>query len=355
MIITVAPGVALAAPVIDSFSPATLAGSGQALSNVTISGSNFVPGSTTVTVDGTTRSVSSVTTTQIVASFAPLSPGTYPVVVTTPGGSATANYTYTTPGPTIDSVSPSQGTTGTAITIYGTNLSGGSVSIGGVGVSTTGKTGNALSFTCPSFAVDQTITITVTTTGGSASIAFAYFTPRSATTTTYTSGSGSYTIPSWCNYIDVICVGGGASGDGGQPPAGNANRKGGNAGSWGGGTLSRDSIGWGTTNLSYSVGAGAVFPPYDAANPNTTGSKAVTQPGSPSSAGGVTGSGGSGNTSNMAGGSAGNYTYNGVTYIGGVGADRSAGTAPGSGGGAAQSSGSGFSGQPGQVWFVARQ
>lgn len=345
MIIIPSNTAALAPPTIVSFSPSGLTGGGQVSSNVTITGTNFTSG-TTATVNGSSCSVTYVSTTQITVSFPPLGAGTYTVTVTTAGGSASANYSYAVPAPTIGSVDPPQGTTGSTITVYGSNLSGASVSIGGTSVSASGNSG-VLVFTCPAFGSDGGVTISVSTAGGTATASFTYYAPRSAETTTYTSGSGSYTPPAWATYVDIICIGGGASGDGFQPPQGSANRKGGNAGSWGAGTVSAGGA------ISYTVGSGGVAPPYNASNPNTTGSKAVTQPGAASSAGGVTGSGGSGNTADMYGGSPGNYTYNGVTYIGAV-SDRTVGASPGAGGGAAIT-GNGYSGGSGQVWFVARQ
>lgn len=345
MIIVPSNTAALAAPTITGFNPSSLTGSGQVDTNVTVTGTDFTSG-TTATVNGSSRSVTYISATQITVSFPPLGAGTYAVTVTTASGSASANYSYTVPAPTIGSVDPPKGTTGSTVTVYGSNFSGASVSIGGTPVSASGNS-SVLVFTCPAFGSDEARTIIVSNAGGSSSASFMYYTPRSAETTTYTSGSGSYTPPAWATYVDIICIGGGASGDSAYPPQGNANRKGGNAGSWGAGTVSAGGA------ISYTVGSGGVVPPYNASNPNTTGNKAVTQPGAASSAGGVTGSGGSGNTADLFGGSPGNYTYNGVTYIGAV-SDRTTGAPPGAGGGAAFT-GLGYNGGSGQVWFVARQ
>lgn len=109
------------APTITSLSP-TSSNNGGA--TVTITGTNFVLGATTVRVGGTNCSITVNSRTQITASFPALSRGAKTVEVITPTGTATSSYTYTiTPG--ISSISPSTVyfDYGSGYTIYGGNFS----------------------------------------------------------------------------------------------------------------------------------------------------------------------------------------------------------------------------------------
>lgn len=101
---------------------------------VTISGTGFVPGSTTVTFDGQPSGPVRVspdgTVISTTTSGGPAGPAT--VVVTTPGGSATdsSHFTFYAP-PVIGGVRPNTGspTGGTAVTITGTNFVQGYTSV----------------------------------------------------------------------------------------------------------------------------------------------------------------------------------------------------------------------------------
>ena len=123
-----------AAPTITSLSPTSGSASGGA--PVTISGSNFVSGAT-VTFGGTAATVTSITATTIAVTTPAHAAGTVSVVVTNPDGQSatlTNSFSYTTPGPTIKSVSPTSGSRsgGTIVTISGTNfVSGAVVTFGG--------------------------------------------------------------------------------------------------------------------------------------------------------------------------------------------------------------------------------
>ena len=321
------------APTITGFNPSSIPGSGQLATNVTINGTNFVSGGTTVTVGGSSRTITTfVSTTEIVVSFPPLAPSTTTVVVTTAGGSASANYTYTIPAPIIDAIDPESGTSGTRITLYGLNMSGGTVSIGGTTVSASFGN-NTASFTCPTLGADGNRTISVTTGGGTATATFYYIMQRAAETTSYTSGSGTYTVPWWANSVDVVCLGAGASGDGGSL----VNRRGGAAGAWAVGTLTAVA----SSALSYSVGVGG----------SSTSRFDRNIAGTASSGNAVSGAGGSGANGTSALGAAPSptsFTYNGITFT-------PAGTNGYGGDGATVSNNPGAPGQSGQVWFVARQ
>jgi YD repeat-containing protein len=105
-----------------AFSP----GQGSAGTAVTISGTGFsaTAGSNSVKFNGTTATVSSATTTRLVATV-PAGATTGPVSVTAPGGSATSNDPFTVAAaeaPTIAGFSPTIGTAGTSVTITGTHF-----------------------------------------------------------------------------------------------------------------------------------------------------------------------------------------------------------------------------------------
>ncbi|TDC38779.1 LPXTG cell wall anchor domain-containing protein [Micromonospora sp. 15K316] len=98
---------------------------------VTITGSGFVPGNTTVTFDGTpaTNVVVAPGGTSLTAVTPPGAVGPASVVVTTPGGSAAPlNYTYLADGSdaVITDLTPTTGPTsgGTTVTITGTGFTG---------------------------------------------------------------------------------------------------------------------------------------------------------------------------------------------------------------------------------------
>jgi hypothetical protein len=151
------------APTISSINPdAGPASGGQ---NVTITGTNLSGG--TVAVNGTT-----VTATCTADSCTFVTPpgtaGQVPVTVMTTGGQASAIYTYVT-APAIASLDPNAGPTagGQTVTISGSDLTGGQVTIGGNSVSAS-CTADACTFTTPPGAAG-TVPVVVTTAGGTSS------------------------------------------------------------------------------------------------------------------------------------------------------------------------------------------
>ena len=149
---------------------------------VTLTGTNFVVGATTVTVAGGGVTVTNVvvgSSTSLTANFV-LDPaaavGPRTVTVTTAGGtSAPQGFTISLPPPTLTSVSPNQGIRGTtvAVTLTGTNFVVGAttVAVAGGGVTVTNViVGSSTSLTA-SFVLDLAAaagprTVTVTTAGG---------------------------------------------------------------------------------------------------------------------------------------------------------------------------------------------
>jgi len=110
------------------------------------------------------------------------------VAVTTASGSASAGtFTYqqasTPPAPTVTGVSPATGPAsgGTAVTVAGSNLTGGSVAFGGTAA--TGVSCTATSCTATSPAGSGTVNVTVTTGGGTSAAGTAdQFTYQQAST-----------------------------------------------------------------------------------------------------------------------------------------------------------------------------
>ncbi len=118
------------APTVSGISPSS-ATAGAAAQTLTITGTNFLSGST-VTYNGTAHTATFVSSTQLTISLSAsdqATAGTYPVVVTNAapgGGSSTAvNFTVNNLAPTISSISPTSATAGAAaqtLTINGTNF-----------------------------------------------------------------------------------------------------------------------------------------------------------------------------------------------------------------------------------------
>jgi len=169
--------------------------------NITISGTNFY-NVTSVTVGGSAvTNLVVVSTTSITATTPAGSAGSATVTVTTSTGTAndSGGFTYITPPPTITGVSPSSGytTSGTAITISGTNfVNVTSVTVSGTSASYTVNSPTSITATTPTGSAGSA-TVTVTTSTGTAndSGGFTYVTPPTPAGTllsTYCSGYNLY-------------------------------------------------------------------------------------------------------------------------------------------------------------------
>jgi hypothetical protein len=169
---------------------------------VTITGSNFT-GATGVTIGATAAtSVVVVSSTSITATTPAGSAGTASVLVTTAGGTNSANTLYTyltpTPAPTVTGISPNSGTTagGTSVTITGSNFTGATgVTIGGT-AATSVVVVSSTSITAMTPAGSAgTASVLVTTAGGtnSANTLYTYLTPTPAPTVTGISPSSGTT------------------------------------------------------------------------------------------------------------------------------------------------------------------
>ncbi len=147
---------------------------------VTIAGSYFVIGATTVTFGANSATQISVNSagTQLTATV-PAGSGTVPITVTTPGGSTNLPGAYTyDPAPTVTSVTPNGGPLhGTnQITVAGTNFISGATSVTfGSNAATqisVDPTGTVITATAP--AGSGVVAVTVETPGGSATLQTAY-------------------------------------------------------------------------------------------------------------------------------------------------------------------------------------
>ncbi len=127
----------------------------------------------TVTFGGVPATVVATLDTLIVGLTPPGAAGTVPVIVTTAGGTATVpgGFTYVAPPTVTATVSPTTGAAagGTTFTIVGTNLTGATVTFGGVSATITSNTGTTITGTTPAGTAGATVPVIVTTTGGSAS------------------------------------------------------------------------------------------------------------------------------------------------------------------------------------------
>ena len=161
-----------AKPTITSITPNRGPDFGNTL--VTLVGTNFITGKTSVSFGGVDASMSSVTTTQITCyTRASSSAGLKSVVLTTPGGDASSNlitYTYL-PNPLVESISPDAGpyTGSTQVTITGKNFAGvglPKITIGGI-IATGVQFINETTIKCitPKYSTSGDVDVIVTTSG----------------------------------------------------------------------------------------------------------------------------------------------------------------------------------------------
>ena len=114
--------VAANAPTITGLSPAS--GRANTTTQIVVSGTNLEDVSS-VSVAGGTTSFAELSSTQLRVNMPARSAGNAEIRVTTPGGSATATFTYVAPAvPAISSITPTSGATTatTIVTVYGSNL-----------------------------------------------------------------------------------------------------------------------------------------------------------------------------------------------------------------------------------------
>lgn len=181
-------------PTITQVSPAS--GSTSGGSTVTLTGTNFVNGATTVTFGGVpATNINVINSTQLTANTpASATAGSVTVAVTTSGGTASsANaYTYNSSAPIINSISPTSGLAGTAVTLNGSNLQGATQVTFGNNPVTTGisyNTGGTQAYvTAPTGS--GVVSVSITTPSGSYTLpnAYSYQTIPNATSISPSSG-----------------------------------------------------------------------------------------------------------------------------------------------------------------------
>jgi hypothetical protein len=236
-IFTIIPG----APTLTSVTPSQgIRGTTVA---VTLTGTNFIVGATTVNVGAgmTVNTVVVVNATSLTANFV-LDPATGAgpriVTVTTAGGtSAPQGFTISLPPspPTLTSVSPNQGIRGEtiAVTLTGTNFVAGAttVAVAGGGVTVANISVSSTSSLTASFVLDLVPTggprtVTVTTAGGISGAQTFTITlpPPGSMTFAPAGGPVSFTVPA--GVISILIEAVGAIGGPGSPPgdAGNPGR-----------------------------------------------------------------------------------------------------------------------------------
>jgi hypothetical protein len=193
--------------------------------------------------------------------------------------------------------------------------------------------------------------------------AVADFAAKAATSVQYgVVGTYNYAIPVWCKYLDVVLLGGGASGQTGNGAV-NQPGSGGHSGKWQGYKLTRGvEIPWTATTVVITVGAGGARPAdSDYAGP-TPGANTTFSVASSISGLAAGGNGTNDGSTRRDGLGAPAFTYGGIVYPGGANSTSSAqtGTTPG-GGGAGGNGGifgnrtRGGAGGPGAAWVRAYQ
>ena len=179
------------APTITSFTPT----SGPAGTTVTINGTNLT-GTSVITFGGT--GTTTVTTgftvnaagTQITGVIVPTGAQTGPISVTATAGTATSTASFTVPLPVLTGISPASGAVGTSVTLTGTNLAGAiRVSFNGTTTSTfTSNSATQLVLAVPGGATSGAVTVT-TPAGTSNAVSF---------TVTCPVATVAYGTPSYC-------------------------------------------------------------------------------------------------------------------------------------------------------------
>lgn len=159
----------LATPTLTSVTPSTISTSGA--NGVVLAGTGFVPGSTTINLDGVTIIPSQVTPTSITFSAPGHAVGTVDISVTTPGGSSgSVELTYSlTPGPSVSTLTPSVAplTGADDVVLSGANFVPGSTTVNfdNLVITPSAVTSTSLTFDAPAHAAG-TVEVSVTTPNG---------------------------------------------------------------------------------------------------------------------------------------------------------------------------------------------
>ena len=195
--------VTIPAPIISSLSPT----SGLVGTTVVIIGTSFM-GATAVSFNGTAATFTVNSATQLTATV-PAGATTGNVAITTPGGTSnTAVFTVLPAAPAIISLGPTSGTTGTSVTITGTNLTGATaVSFNGTAATFTVNSVTQLTATVPTGATTGNVTV-ITPGGTSNGLVFAVTVPASTISSlSPTSGTvGTVVVITGSNFTGTTAV-----------------------------------------------------------------------------------------------------------------------------------------------------
>jgi cyclophilin family peptidyl-prolyl cis-trans isomerase len=186
-------------PTVTQVSPQTGLGSGG--TTVTITGTGFVAGATTVDFGGVAASNVSVGTSSTLSATSPAGSGTVDVTVVTPGGTSAITsgdkFTYEA-APTVTHIAPSSGAGGggTTVTVTGTGFVTGATTVdfGGVAATSVSVTSSS-TLTAVSPAGSGTVNVTATTSSGtsptSSSDQFSYVAAPTVTAISPNSGAAA--------------------------------------------------------------------------------------------------------------------------------------------------------------------
>lgn len=179
----------LVAPTIQVSSPP----SGLAGTTVTLTGTGFT-GVLSVTFGGVSATSFTVVSSTKITAVAPSGSGTVQIVVNTTGGTSNGiDFTYTTPSPAINSLTPAQGPVsgGNSVTLTGSGLSGATgVKFGAVNAAFTVVSANQITAIAPAAAGPGSVNVIVTTPGGTSN-ALPYTYLNSPVLTSVTPNQGS--------------------------------------------------------------------------------------------------------------------------------------------------------------------
>ena len=183
------------APVATSLLP--VAGPLSGSTGVVLSGMNFVPGNTTVTVDGNSIVPTAVTSTSVTFDAPSHAAGNVAVGVTTPGGTAsvTGGFTYTE-APTAGALTPASGpiSGGSSLTLAGGNFVPGSTTVifDGATLTPSMVTATSLTFVTPEHLAGN-VSVSIATPGGSAAVSGGFTYVPVPTVDTLTPAAGPIT------------------------------------------------------------------------------------------------------------------------------------------------------------------
>jgi hypothetical protein len=182
------------APTVNSISPSSGPTGGG--TSVTILGTGFVPGFTSVAFGAYGAAVLSVVSTTSITAISPAGVGTVDVTVTTPSGTSATSVAdhFTYGAPTVSAVSPSSGPSvgGTTVTITGTGFVPGFTSVAfGAYAGTSVTAVSTTSITAISPAGAGTVDVTATTPSGTSAASVAdHFTYGAPTVSAVSPSSG---------------------------------------------------------------------------------------------------------------------------------------------------------------------